>query len=398
MTMKVKNIIFVCIMAFFACLLPLSDEVFAADTVVTLSCVDENVKIPDMKWNIYRVGERIDGQIVLTGDFKRYSVDLRDLSAENIRSSAAVLEGYAMAFQYTPVVSGVTDENGDVSFSTLEKGVYLASGKRVTYGNYSYRPSPVIIEVADSSEQTVLPKFYRTSVFNDSNVSYEVKKVWIDNDDAYEMRPVDVTVDLYRDGEFVETVTLNEENDWEYRWVSNDPLASWNVVERKIPRKYVVSIESNSKQYLIKNSYNPDIAIDWDDDQITTSTTTTTTQTPDIGGDDDSDTTTTATTQTTNDKDNSTDTQTTSTEIVSNNTDVSSSSTEKSGSSGSTTSSSTTTTVTTSVSGGGDNSGGGSLPQTGQLWWPVIPLSLGGVIFIFMGIKLKPKKENNETI
>lgn len=398
MAMKVKNIIFVCIMAFFACLLPLSDEVFAADTVVTLSCVDENVKIPDMKWNIYRVGERIDGKIVLTGDFKRYSVDLRDLSAENIRSSAAVLEGYAMAFQYTPVVSGVTDENGDVSFSTLEKGVYLASGKRVTYGNYSYRPSPVIIEVADSSEQTVLPKFYRTSVFNSSDVSYEVKKVWIDNDDAYEMRPVDVTVDLYRDGEFVETVTLNEENDWEYRWVSNDPLASWNVVERKIPRKYVVSIEFNSKQYLIKNSYNPDIAIDWDDDQITTSTTTTTTQTPDVGGDDDSDTTTTATTQTTNDKDNSTDTQTTSTEIVSNNTDVSSSSTEESGSSGSTTSSSTTTTVTTSVSGGGNNSGGGSLPQTGQLWWPVIPLSLGGVIFIFMGIKLKPKKENNETI
>ena len=398
MAMKVKNIIFVCIMAFFACLLPLSDEVFAADTVVTLSCVDENVKIPDMKWNIYRVGERIDGQIVLTGDFKRYSVDLRDLSAENIRSSAAVLEGYAMAFQYTPVVSGVTDENGDVSFRGLEKGVYLASGKRVTYGNYSYRPSPVIIEVADSSEQTVLPKFYRTSVFNASNVSYEVKKVWIDNDDAYEMRPVDVTVDLYRDGEFVETVVLSEENEWEYRWVSSDPLASWNVVERKIPRKYVVSIEFNSKQYLIKNSYNPDIAIDWDDDQITTSTTTTTTQTPDVGGDDDSDTTTTATTQTTNDKDNSTDTQTTSTEIVSNNTDVSSSSTEKSGSSGSTTSSSTTTTVTTAVSGGGDNSGGGSLPQTGQLWWPVIPLSLGGVIFIFMGIKLKPKKENNETI
>ena len=398
MAMKVKNIIFVCIMAFFACLLPLSDEVFAADTVVTLSCVDENVKIPDMKWNIYRVGERIDGQIVLTGDFKRYSVDLRDLSAENIRSSAAVLEGYAMAFQYTPVVSGVTDENGDVSFRGLEKGVYLASGKRVTYGNYSYRPSPVIIEVADSSEQTVLPKFYRTSVFNASNVSYEVKKVWIDNDDAYEMRPVDVTVDLYRDGEFVETVVLSEENEWEYRWVSSDPLASWNVVERKIPRKYVVSIEFNSKQYLIKNSYNPDIAIDWDDDQITTSTTTTTTQTPDVGGDDDSDTTTTATTQTTNDKDNSTDTQTTSTEIVSNNTDVSSSSTEKSGSSGSTTSSSTTTTVTTAVSGGGDNSGGGSLPQTGQLWWPVIPLSLGGVIFIFMGIKLKSKKENNETI
>jgi len=396
-------------MAFFACLLPFSEKTFAADTVVTLSCVDENVKISDMKWNIYRVGERIDGQIVLTGDFRRYSIDLQDLSAENIRSAASILEGYAVARQYEPVVSGITDENGDVSFSGLEKGLYLASGKRVTYGHYGYRPSPVLIEVTGStSEQTVFPKFYRTSVFAEGDVAYYVKKVWEDHDDAYDMRPVDITVDLYRDGELAETVILNEENNWEYRWLSPDPLASWIVVEREIPRKYVVSIEFNSKQYLIKNSYNPDIAIDWDDEGTTTSTTVTTTQTPDIDDDNDTKTTSSVTTETTNVKDNSTDTNTTSTDIVSNftdtNTTVSSVTTETSETSSDTqssesTSSSVTTSVTTTVnSGGGNSSGGGGLPQTGQLWWPVIPLSLGGVIFIFMGIKLKPKKENNEAI
>ena len=336
------------------------------------------------------------------------------MSAENIRSAANVLEGYAMAYHHVPIDSGYTDENGDVTFSGLETGLYLASGKKMKYGNYGYRPSPVLVEVIEGlDQQTIFPKFYQTSVFAEINTSYEVRKVWVDNNDAYDMRPVDITVDIYKDGEYFDTVVLNEEKNWEYRWVYNDPLVTWQVIERKIPRKYVVSVDYNSKQYLIKNSYNPDIAIDWDDDEwwvetttatatdiVTTENTQTTavttannagdknTTTTDFDGDDERITSTSATAVTTNNLDNSTDTQTTSSDsAVSNYTDTNT-----------TTVSSVTTVVTTIVGGGGDSgggSGGGGLPQTGQLWWPVIPLSLGGILFIFIGIKLKPQKENN---
>ena len=45
--------------------------------------------------------------------------------------------------------------------------------------------------------------------------------------------------------------------------------------------------------------------------------------------------------------------------------------------------------------GSGGNSGGssGKLPQTGQLWFPVPFLSVGGMFFMGMGLHLR-KKEN----
>ncbi|MDE6671721.1 MAG: hypothetical protein K2K16_05945 [Ruminococcus sp.] len=61
-----------------------------------------------------------------------------------------------------------------------------------------------------------------------------------------------------------------------------------------------------------------------------------------------------------------------------------------------------TTKKTTSYSSGGKNSGssgGGSsvkLPQTGQLWWPVVPLSIGGVLFISAGLVMKSKRKSDD--
>ena len=426
MTMKIKNIFFIFVTAFFACFWFVPSEISAADTSVTLSCLDEDSELFDMEWNLYRIGEKTDGGFKLTEDFARYSVDLQDMSAENIRETANILEAYATAYKHIPVCSGYTDENGSVTFSGLENGLYLASGKKVKYGNYGYRPSPVLIEVSGTNEnQTIFPKFYRTSVFSEISTTYELKKVWIDNDNAYEARPLNITIDIYKDGELAETVILSEENNWGYRWVSHDPFATWTAVERKIPRKYVVSVEFNSKQYLIKNSYKPDIAIDWDEDfdiisTETTSTTseiknTTTTTVSDVGIDTDDMSRTSSTS--TDDVNNSSDTKTTantdSLVTVTNttvNTDVTTATnTDINTNTGTDTNTNTNTdtdtdsgtnttvsTTTTTVNGGGSSGGsGGGLPQTGQLWWPVIPLSLSGVMFVFIGIKIKPKKENH---
>ena len=37
------------------------------------------------------------------------------------------------------------------------------------------------------------------------------------------------------------------------------------------------------------------------------------------------------------------------------------------------------------------------LVQTGQLWWPVLPLSLGGVVLIGAGISMRSGKKKDET-
>ena len=152
----------------------------------------------------------------------------------------------------------------------------------------------------------------------------------MDNDDNAKMRPVYVTVDLFKNGELFDTVTLNEENNWQFFWDELDPEAEWRVAEREIPVKYDVIVDYNSTQYLIKNTYNPSRKTGGGTATQTTTTTSTTTSVT-------STTTTTA----------------------------------------------PVTTTTTP-----------KLPQTGQLWWPVVPLAAGGVVMLVLGVSLPKKKED----
>ena len=59
-----------------------------------------------------------------------------------------------------------------------------------------------------------------------------------------------------------------------------------------------------------------------------------------------------------------------------------------------TTASVTTSTVSTTSSAAAKTSGSG-LPQTGQLWWPVLPMGIGGLMFVGLGISMKPRKKND---
>lgn len=65
-------------------------------------------------------------------------------------------------------------------------------------------------------------------------------------------------------------------------------------------------------------------------------------------------------------------------------------------STGRVTSRTTTTTRPKNGGGGGSGSGGGGkLPQTGQLWWPVVPLSISGILLISAGFTIKAKKKSD---
>ena len=51
------------------------------------------------------------------------------------------------------------------------------------------------------------------------------------------------------------------------------------------------------------------------------------------------------------------------------------------------------TTVVTTTSGTGSSDSKEKLPQTGQLWWPVFPLVIGGLLMLILGFAIKPRKE-----
>lgn len=327
----------------------------SADSTTSLVCISGNKPIAGIHWKIYRIGEVRDNEYVLTGDYEDYPVNLTDLSSENINGTAKALESFVLGDGLPHLAECDTDRDGTASFPALDTGLYLAVAKSVKIEHNLYKASPLLFEVkaGDTGESEIFPKMYSNSTLAGVGTYYTVKKVWVDNEDGAKMRPVNVTVDLYKDEELADTVTLSLDNEWEYRWENLDPEAEWRVVEREIPVKYEVIIDYNSTQYLIKNTYNPSRKTSGGYGSHTTTSTTTT--------------------------------STTSTS----------------------TAAATTTTVTTAAlvttekkplppSTTATSSSEPKLPQTGQLWWPILPLSAGGLVFMTIGLAIPKRKDDEE--
>ncbi len=305
---------------------------------LTLVCRRDETILQGMDWKLYKVGERIDGELVLTGDFASYPVYLKDTSASAITSAAKALESFAVADKITPLTSGKTNSDGELTFEGLDNGLYLADGTILQVGNMYYVPSSLLIEISDSDDvfsYDAYPKFYYATL-NAEATAYSIKKVWVGDDENNEDRPVDITVDIFRNDEYWDTVVLNESNNWFHHWTETGSISEWTVAERDIPVNYDVAIFIDETQYLVQNSYGREIA---------TTTTTSTTVTTASQTTETSDTTTTA-------------------------------------------ASAQTTTVTTKPK--------DPLISTGQLKWPIIPLAAGGILLIGIGFVVKPKKEKNE--
>ena len=88
-----------------------------------------------------------------------------------------------------------------------------------------------------------------------------VQKIWDDNGDP--SRPASVTVNLIseKDGEeeTVESIELNEENQWTYTWDQLDDRYNWTV-EEEVPEGYEVSYKTEDNKIFITNSndYEPE--------------------------------------------------------------------------------------------------------------------------------------------
>lgn len=237
----------------FAAVLPVSVRADSGQTL-RLICGDGSVQIENMYWSIYKVGERQGNEIILTGPFADYPVDVSNVTEENISSIAKTLESFVVGDAIPETAHGYTDANGVVEFSGLDAGIYLAIPTKVNENEKTYISAPLLAELTENGE-AVLPKIYTTGTLAGTNGRMAVKKVWLSDENATVSRPVDVTVDLYKDTEYYDTVTLDASNNWEYQWENLDEDAEWIVVERKIPREYTVLIEANSKQFLIKNMF-----------------------------------------------------------------------------------------------------------------------------------------------
>ena len=335
----------------------------SADTntgTLHLWCEEDGVILEDMEWEIYRVGSRDGDAFRLEGDFSHYAITLGDPSvpmdqwdADDLNASAFTLWHYSQIDDIPCVASGKTDQEGKVDFPGLTDGLYLVCGSRMERGNTTYIPSPLFFEMNGQPENNLnaFPKIEELTL-EETVAEYSVRKVWANDENQPWDRSTSITVELYKNGVLANTVVLNEENDWRYDW-TDQMGEEWFVKEKIIPPHYTVSVSGNLTQYIIVNTYNNTFD--------SSSTDTTSTVSTDVL---------------------STDTQTTEVTVS---TDQQTKPTFTTVKQETQTPMSTITSVSETTQ--------EKLPQTGQLWWPVLPLAGGGLFLLTIGLRRKDKDE-----
>ena len=82
-------------------------------------------------------------------------------------------------------------------------------------------------------------------------VTYKVVKAWRDGGRG---RPVSVSVEVRRDGQLQQSVTLSAENNWMYTWKAVDDGSVWTVNEVNVPAGYTVGIQRSGDTFSITNT------------------------------------------------------------------------------------------------------------------------------------------------
>lgn len=231
----------------------------AGATDLRVSLVDENTPVVGATFEIYLVGQReADGDLILTGSFADYPVDLNAVG-EDSSEEASALYGFAKMDGLAPDVTVTTGETGIALAEDLADGIYLIAGLPCEFNGVIYNTEPQLLVLpwmdaitGELDEEPVLQ--VKFSKEEKETVTRKVLKIW--KNDAPHDRPESITVHLLKDGVIYDTVTLDRENRWRHVWTDLDASALWQIVE-EVPRPYRVRVQLDGNTFLLTN-YGPD--------------------------------------------------------------------------------------------------------------------------------------------
>lgn len=232
---------------------------------LTIHAEPNKVELLGARFDIYLVATMDGyGELTVTDDFRRFDLDIRGKNDELWMQMLQVLEGWVTIADIKPTDSGVTVDDGLLTFPTgenaLAQGLYLVVGHTHTQDKVVYTPSSflVLLPARDPEngswiyDVTVEPKM-SSHPEEDNTISRKVLKKW--DDKGYEnRRPKEITVYLLKDGSIYDTVKLNAANGWSYSWDGLDPNAKWTIAENAM-KDYAVNITREGITFLITNRY-----------------------------------------------------------------------------------------------------------------------------------------------
>ncbi len=219
---------------------------------LTLFYEIEEVDTSDVSFSLYQVAYRKDSKTYeITKDFQKYPIVLKE---ENFKDLAFTLEGYVFRDDIKPYQEAKV-KNQKVTFSSLEPGVYLVIGTAKKEKGMIYTPESILVSLPNLEEdwnyQVEANLKYESREETDQKLSKTVLKIW--KDEESKDRPNQITVELLKDGEVVESVELSKENDWRYTFSELEANARYQVVEKEVEKGYTVWVSEEKNTYMITN-------------------------------------------------------------------------------------------------------------------------------------------------
>lgn len=277
---KIKYMTAICL-SIFAVIMLLPFQARAAGKIdpghevsLTITYSDGETALAGAQFDLYRIASVDEyGELTLEKQCEQFPVNLNKATKEDWKTLASTLEGYVLRDNIMPSASGKTDERGQLMFDNkngkLTTGLYLVLGQRLEQGNSLYEATPFVVMLPGMEEQanawtyevTVSPKFESEPVEEIPDaVSRKVIKKWEDSAHEEE-RPKEIRVQLLREGEVFDTISLNEKNNWRYTWNDLDNQYQWTVVEKEVAG-YSVQTERQGITFVVTNTYDEDLPYD----------------------------------------------------------------------------------------------------------------------------------------
>ena len=229
---------------------------------------DGDTTLRDVEFSLYRVAEVADVlKFRLVEPFQKYGdhVTLKDLDAEGWKQAALTLKGYVLRDDLPATARKETNTSGEAVFEGLETGLYLVIGERTKVGHYKYTAEPFLLCLPGLNQKDqnweydldVNVKFDRDRVGGggsgeETEKNWKVLKVWKDAEYRKE-RPDKVEMQLLRDGQVYETVTLKEDNNWRYTWNDLSDAYEWMIVEKEI-ENYTAAVNEDGTTFVVTNT------------------------------------------------------------------------------------------------------------------------------------------------
>ena len=231
---------------------------------ITVSCPLEGMHV-----SIYRVGEHTtSGTFTLTDTVQQYPVSLDCTDAQQRQGTANALKAYILRDHIEASAENISLSDTRVYFTGLTNGLYLVVGNETKVNEegkvHVYTPQVFFIDITDDEEISVVLKYYKKEISEETYRKVHVIKVW--KNDILKERPDAISVDILQKDEFgnvnvYDRQILNEDNAWSYTWSELSNVFEWSVIETDVPSEYTLSSSEEGTTIVLTNTGVLDTAV-----------------------------------------------------------------------------------------------------------------------------------------